>query len=171
MGTKEYKVDDPIGNNTIGSVRNVRTERSISSSSLSSSTSVVSKKDILKKKRNNKSKSKNIKQIFILSLEPPRERKARSALTILMVVVGSALMVALNGMSAGQSAFINKQMSMLAPNILFVSSGQRGFRGGPDGPPTIIINTEVVNRIKSLPFVQVLHLHLLVKLLEPPLTM
>ena len=63
-------------------------------------------------------------------------------------------MVALNGMSKGQQNFLNKQLNFLAPNILFVSSGQRGFRGGPQGPPTIIINNEVVNRIKSLPFVQ-----------------
>lgn len=62
-------------------------------------------------------------------------------------------MVALNGMSAGQSAFMNKQMNMLAPNVLFVSSGQMNFRG-PQGPPTIVLSNEVVNRIKSLPFVQ-----------------
>ena len=66
------------------------------------------------------SRRKNYKQIIILSFDALRERKARSALTILMVVVGGALMVALNGMSAGQSAFMNKQMSMLAPNVLFV---------------------------------------------------
>src|SRR6476469_6916277 len=83
------------------------------------------------------SRRKNYKQIFILSFDALRERKARSALTILMVVVGGALMVALNGMSAGQSAFMNKQMNMLAPNVLFVSSGQMNFRG-PQGPPTIV---------------------------------
>src|ERR671931_441810 len=110
-------------------------------------------------RRNKKKKrSRNIKQIFILSFDALRERKARSALTILMVIVGSSLMVALNGMSAGQSNFINKQINTLAPNILFVSSGQINFRGGggggPPSPPTIIINTQVVDRIKSLPFVQ-----------------
>jgi putative ABC transport system permease protein len=111
-------------------------------------------------RRNKKKKrSRNIKQIFILSFDALRERKARSALTILMVIVGSSLMVALNGMSAGQSNFINKQINTLAPNILFVSSGQSNFRGGgggggPPSPPTIIINTQVVDRIKSLPFVQ-----------------
>ncbi len=105
-------------------------------------------------KNKRKHKSKNIKQIFILSFDALKDRKAKSALTILMVVVGSALMVALNGMSKGQQNFLNKQLNFLAPNILFVSSGQRGFRGGPQGPPTIIINNEVVNRIKSLPFVQ-----------------
>ena len=75
------------------------------------------------------SRRKNYKQILILSFDALRERKARFALTILMVVVGGALMVALNGMSAGQSAFMNKQMSMLAPNVLFVSSEQMNFRG------------------------------------------
>jgi putative ABC transport system permease protein len=99
------------------------------------------------------SRRKNYKQIIILLFDALRERKARSALTILMVVVGGVLMVALNGMSAGQSAFMNKQMNMLAPNVLFVSSGQMNFRG-PQGPPTIVLSNEVVNRIKSLPFVQ-----------------
>src|SRR5919109_4895258 len=110
---------------------------------------------VVQKKRNGSNNSnKNFKQIFILSFDALRERKARSGLTILMVLVGSALMVALNGMSAGQTAFVNKQLNTLAPNILFVSSGQHGFRGGPSGPPTIIFNTEVVNRIRSLPYIQ-----------------
>jgi hypothetical protein len=34
-----------------------------------------------------------------------------------MVVVGSALMVALNGLSAGAADFISKQLSFLAPNV------------------------------------------------------
>jgi putative ABC transport system permease protein len=97
---------------------------------------------------------KNIKQIFVLSFDALKDRKARSALTILMVVVGSGLMVALNGMSAGQSKFLNKQLNTLAPNVLFVSSGQHGFRGGGSSTPTIILNSQVVNRIKSLPFVE-----------------
>ena|SRR6478672_317070 len=101
-----------------------------------------------------KKRSKNIKQIFVLSFDALRERKARSALTILMVVVGGSLMVALNGMSSGQNNFINKQLNTLAPNILFVSSGQNNFRGGGSSPPTIVINSGVVDRIKSLPFVQ-----------------
>ena len=100
-----------------------------------------------------KNGSKNFKQIFVLSFDALKERKARSALTILMVVVGGGLMIAINGMSAGQSAFVTKQLNFLAPNIMFVSSGQHGFRG-PEGPPTIIFNSEVVNRIKSLPYVQ-----------------
>lgn len=94
-------------------------------------------------------------EIFKLSMEAIRERKARSALTIMMVLVGCSLMIALNGISAGQSEFIKKQLNSLAPNILFVSNGPNSFRGGSPAPqtPSIIINSIVVNRIKSLPFV------------------
>jgi putative ABC transport system permease protein len=96
---------------------------------------------------------RNFKQILILSLDAIRERKLRSTLTILMVVAGGALMVALNGMSAGNMAFVVKQFNSLAPNVMFVTSGQHGFHG-PSGPPTIIINSQVVKRIKALPNVQ-----------------
>jgi putative ABC transport system permease protein len=106
---------------------------------------------VQKKKR--KYKSRNLKQVFMLARDALTERKTRSALTILMVLVGGSLMVALNAMSAGNTAFINKQLNSLAPNIMFVSSGQHGFHG-TTGPPTIIINSQIVNRIKSLPFVQ-----------------
>jgi putative ABC transport system permease protein len=96
----------------------------------------------------------NIKEIFKLSFEAIRERKARSGLTIIMVLVGCSLMIALNSISAGQSEFIQKQLNSLAPNILFVSNGPSSFRGGPAAQtPTIVINSIVVNRIKSLPFV------------------
>jgi hypothetical protein len=57
----------------------------------------------------NNNNKKNLKQILILSFDALKERKARSALTILMVIVGGGLMIAINGMSAGQSAFVNKQ--------------------------------------------------------------
>jgi putative ABC transport system permease protein len=96
-----------------------------------------------------------ISEIFKLSLEAMRERKARSALTIIMVLAGCGLMIALNGISAGQSEFIKKQLNTLAPNILFVNNGQRSFRGGGDTSqtPSIVINSIVVDRIKSLPYV------------------
>jgi putative ABC transport system permease protein len=103
--------------------------------------------------KSEKHNHRNLKQIIILSFDAIKERKLRSTLTILMVIAGCALMVALNALSAGNTAFISKQLDMLAPNIMFVHSGQHGFHG-PSGPPTIIINMQVANRIKSLPFVQ-----------------
>jgi putative ABC transport system permease protein len=99
----------------------------------------------------------NILQVFSLSFDALRERKTRSALTVLMVVVGSALMTALNGLGAGFGAFIDDQFSQLAPNIIFVTSAQAEnagpIGGGPPPAPKITLNEAVVSRISSLPFV------------------
>src|SRR5574338_1166372 len=100
----------------------------------------------------------NLVQVFSLSFDALRERKMRSALTVLMVVVGSSLMVALNGLGAGFGAFIDDQFSQLAPNIIFITSAQSEntgpLGGGPPPAPKITLNEAVVNRLASLPFVQ-----------------
>ncbi|MBI3841995.1 MAG: ABC transporter permease [Thaumarchaeota archaeon] len=95
----------------------------------------------------------NANEIFSLSLGALKDRKIRSILTILMVVVGSSLMVGLNGLAAGQSEFANRQLNQLAANILFVSPGQRSF-GSETSSASIVINSVIVDRIKSLPYVQ-----------------
>ena len=99
----------------------------------------------------------NIVEIFSLSFDALKERKARTALTVLMVVVGSALMIALNGLGAGFGAFINHQFSQLAPNVMFVTSAQQSnsgpFGGGPPPAPKIALNEVVVSKLRSLPFV------------------
>jgi putative ABC transport system permease protein len=104
----------------------------------------------------------NFKQIFILSFNAIKERKVRSILTILMVMAGSSLLVAVNGFSAGFTEFFNKQFSNLAPNILFVSSVPQSEDGGraplvsgnsPSPTAKITLNLAVVSRIGSLPFV------------------
>lgn len=104
----------------------------------------------------------NIKEIFGLSLGAIKDRKVRSALTILMVLVGSSLLVAVNAFGAGFSDFFNRQFANLAPNILFVSSVQQNQDGGGGGgigsvspPPSakITLNAAVESRIRSLPFV------------------
>jgi putative ABC transport system permease protein len=103
----------------------------------------------------------NIKEIFIL---PLRDRKLRTILTILMVMSGSALLVAVGGIGASFSNSFNRQVSNLAPNILFISSSQQAQGGGGGGgspslgggatsPPKITLNSAVVNRIHSLPLV------------------
>jgi putative ABC transport system permease protein len=106
-----------------------------------------------------KKKHDNPKQIFILSRDALKERKGRSALTILMVVVGGALMVAINGMSEGSAAFTNKQLVSLAPNVIFVSPGSKSktFQEAPGlatSAPRLPFNGEVANTIKSLPYVK-----------------
>jgi putative ABC transport system permease protein len=100
--------------------------------------------------------------MFLLSLSAINERKVRSALTILMVLVGSSLLVAVGAFGAGFTDFFNKQFSNLAPNILFVSSVQRegDDTGGPVGgvapPPSakITLNAAVESRLRSIPYVE-----------------
>jgi putative ABC transport system permease protein len=109
----------------------------------------------------------DFKQIFLLSFDAIRERKVRSVLTILMVMSGSSLLVAVNGVGASFSDLFNKQFRNLAPNILFISSSQSAQGGGPGGggggpggaanapaDAKISLNAAIVNRIRSLPFVQ-----------------
>ncbi|MGB6533922.1 MAG: ABC transporter permease, partial [Candidatus Nitrosopolaris sp.] len=110
-------------------------------------------------RRVEKKKHSSLKQIFTLSRDALMERKGRSALTILMVVVGGALMVAINGMSEGSAAFTNKQLVSLAPNVIFVSPGSKSktFQEAPGlatSAPRLPFNGEVANTIKSLPYVK-----------------
>lgn len=103
-------------------------------------------------------------EIYYMSFEALKDRKARSILTILMVVVGSSLMVALNGLTAGFSAFIERQFSNLAANVLTLTNSQGGGNFGPGGGfggggqtatsgTTITFNAAVATKIKSLALV------------------
>ena len=100
-----------------------------------------------------------VKQIILLSFNAIRERKIRSILTILIVMSGTSLLVAVNAVGASFSDLFNKQFRNLAPNILFISSSQSAQGGGPGGVTNvpeakITLNAAIVNRIHSLPFVQ-----------------
>ena len=105
----------------------------------------------------------------MLSFESLLDRKVRSILTILMVMVGSALLIAVNGIGAGFTVSFSRQFSNLAPNILFVSNSQfagggpggggpgggggGGLGGGGGATPKITLTSAVVNRLHSLPLV------------------
>ncbi len=91
--------------------------------------------------------------IFSLSFDALADRKVRTLLTVLMVVLGSSLVVVLNGLSAGQTVFLSNQFNILAANVIFVSSGQHSYRE-QSSTASLIINNAVVQRIRSLPFVQ-----------------
>jgi putative ABC transport system permease protein len=53
----------------------------------------------------------DIKEIFGLSFQALKERKIRFLLTILMVMAGTSLLVAVNVVGAGFTEFFNKQFS------------------------------------------------------------
>lgn len=99
-----------------------------------------------------KRKKMNPKDLFSLSFEALVDRKVRTLLTIMMVVLGCSLVVVLNGLSAGQAAFLEQQFNTLAANVIFVSSGQRGFRDASAGN-ALIINNVIIEKMKSLPLV------------------
>ena len=100
----------------------------------------------------------NVLEILQFSFEALMSRKLRSILTILMVMAGSSLLNSVNGFGAGFTDLFNKQFSNLAPNVMFVTSSQSQQNGGgpgsaPPPPAKIVLNSAVINRIKSLPFV------------------
>jgi putative ABC transport system permease protein len=69
-----------------------------------------------------------------------------------MVVLGSSLVVILNGLSAGQTAFLEKQFNTLAANVLFVGSGQRSLSSfAPPSSNSLIINNVILAKIRTLP--------------------
>ncbi len=90
-------------------------------------------------------------EIVKLSFDALRQRKVRSILTILMVVVGAALIVALTALSAGFSVVIDKQFSLLSPNTMIVTPLElmgRGLR------PVMELDGRVVKNIEKIPGVE-----------------
>lgn len=58
---------------------------------------------------------------FTMSWQALTDRKLRSILTITMVLIGAALIIAVNGMSKGTVVYIEDQFDILSPNILMAS--------------------------------------------------
>ncbi|MDQ5864050.1 MAG: FtsX-like permease family protein [Thermoproteota archaeon] len=116
----------------------------------------------------------NVAKTFRISFKALGDRKVRTSLTILMVIVGSSLMVTLNGIVAGLGQFATDVFNKLAPNILFITSiptdgpgrggDNAGNGGGGGGPPsflsqglipvpTITLDQAVASKLESLPHV------------------
>ena len=91
--------------------------------------------------------------IFSLAFDALIDRKVRTVLTVLMVVLGSSLVVVLNGLSAGQSAFLESQFSSLAANVIYVGSGQHSYHGS-SSQVSITINNAVLSKISTLPYIE-----------------
>ncbi|MHA1617366.1 MAG: ABC transporter permease [Candidatus Njordarchaeales archaeon] len=61
------------------------------------------------------------KEFLILAFEALKERKLRASLTILMVLIGCSLLIAVDGISAGTLYYINEQFEKLGTNVLIVT--------------------------------------------------
>jgi len=70
----------------------------------------------------------DIRDVFWLSLKDLNEKKVRTALTIVMVVIGIAAIVALTSITAGISQSVGSQLNALGPtSIIVTSSSSTGF--------------------------------------------
>jgi len=65
-----------------------------------------------------------------LSFGALRERRLRSGLTVLMVVIGVALMTSINGLGGGMNNYISEQLGTLGANVLIVTPSATTF--GPE---------------------------------------
>jgi len=83
-------------------------------------------------------------ELLILAFEALKERRIRSALTILMVVVGTSLLVAVDGISTGTRNFIEGEFQKFGTNIIIVSS----TRGN------VIIDDSLVDDVSKIPGVK-----------------
>jgi putative ABC transport system permease protein len=61
-------------------------------------------------------------QIVRLSFEALKERRVRTALTILMVIMGASLLVAINGTGNGFTNFVDDQFSSLGANVMILTA-------------------------------------------------
>ncbi len=96
----------------------------------------------------------DILEVFRFSFEALKDRKLRSTLTILMVVIGVTLIVSLTGMSTGFTEFINASFSTLSPNTLIVVPAA-GVERGTWTAPSVILDARMVERLKSVEGVEV----------------
>ncbi len=94
--------------------------------------------------------------LFKLASSALSERKLRTGLTVLMVIIGAALMTSLNGLSGGMNVFIADQLGSLGANLVIVSPSQPlgRFGGGQQESQKIIINDYTVRTIARMPGVE-----------------
>ncbi|MCS7116545.1 MAG: FtsX-like permease family protein [Nitrososphaerales archaeon] len=78
-----------------------------------------------------------------MAISALRERRLRSSLTIVMIMIGVSLMCSLNGINAGFSEFIDKQLSVLAPNVITVLPSSPLARVGQQGGGPLISSTRL----------------------------
>ena len=87
--------------------------------------------------------------IFKLAFKALRDRKLRSLLTIVGIMIGSAIILALIASSSGLSAGVQSQVSKIGANTLTVSSAGQFFGGGGGSTQSYELSQQDVNTIKS----------------------
>ncbi len=75
----------------------------------------------------------NFSEIAGLSFGALKERKLRTVLTIIMVMIGASLITSLDGLGGGIDNYISDQLNTLGANVLIISPSEAS--GGGFGPP------------------------------------
>lgn len=97
----------------------------------------------------------NALELFKMASSALSERKLRSGLTILMVVIGSTLITSLNGLNQGTSHFISDQLSTLGGNILIISPSASTGAFGPQGETSKVpLTSQTVRTLERLRWVE-----------------
>jgi len=87
--------------------------------------------------------------VFKLAFKALRDRKLRSFLTILGIMIGSAVILALIASSSGLSAGIQAEVGKIGANTLTVSSARQFFGGGGGGTQSYQLSQQDVNTMES----------------------
>jgi ABC-type antimicrobial peptide transport system permease subunit len=87
----------------------------------------------------------NLSDILWLSFKDLKEKRVRTALTVLMVMIGVASIVALTSQTAGISASISSSLSALGPtSIIITPTSSTGFSGADAGLLSTLPNVSTV---------------------------
>ena len=86
---------------------------------------------------------------FKLAFKALRDRKLRSFLTILGIMIGSAIILALIASSTGLSVGVQSQVGKIGANTLTISSAGQFFGGGGGGTQNYKLSDQDVSTIKS----------------------
>ena len=93
----------------------------------------------------------NFIAVLKLSLEALLGKKTRTILTVLMVVIGSSLIVGLNGLGAGFEVFIEDQFSTLSPNTLIITPEASFQRGDDDLSSRVLrLDSQVLKNLENI---------------------
>src|SRR3972149_3899160 len=94
------------------------------------------------------------RDIVGLSFGALSERKLRSGLTILMVIIGATLITSIYGLNAGMQNFVNEQLSVLGANLLIVTPAPVLVGRGPSpsggSGSSVILNEQTVKTLKGI---------------------
>ena len=86
----------------------------------------------------------NVSEIIGLAFGALKERRTRTILTILMVMIGVSLITSLDGLGAGFDNYIEEQLNTLGANVLIISPSEGA--GGGFGPPVQAPETKLTSQ-------------------------